>query len=82
MGGGPKPKLEAIMKKVIGRGSLIGRRRIVSDMLEVRELVFTEEIMNAKVRVRNREVEFTYPVQGSERFEEIYYPLVDMLSRL
>ncbi len=32
---GLKPKLEAIMKKVIGRGSLIGRRRIVSEMLEM-----------------------------------------------
>ncbi len=79
---GLRPRLEKIMKEGIRRGSLIGRGRIISDMLEVTALVFTEEETNAGVRVNGRKVEFTYPVKGNETFGEIYYPLVGMLSNL
>ncbi len=79
---GLRPRLEEIMKEGIGRGSLVGRGRIVSDMLEVTALVFTKEETSAGVRVNGKKVEFTYPVKGNEKFGEIYYPLVGMLSNL
>ncbi|CAD5244736.1 hypothetical protein [Thermococcus camini] len=79
---GLRPRLEEIMNKGISRGSLLGRARIVSDMLEVTELTLVKEPREMEVRVDGREVRFVYPLRGNESFDDIYYPLVRMLSNL
>ncbi|NJE10796.1 hypothetical protein [Thermococcus sp. MAR1] len=79
---GLRPRLEEIMNKGIGRGSLLGRGRIVSDMLEVTELTLVKEPREMEVRVDGREVRFVYPLRGNESFDDVYYPLVRMLSNL
>ncbi|ASI99627.1 hypothetical protein [Thermococcus celer] len=79
---GLRPRLEAILNGGAGRGSLLGRGRIVSDMLEVTELILVQEPKEREIRVKGKEVEFIYPLRGNESFDEIYYPLVRMLSNL
>jgi len=79
---GLRPKLEELLDKGIDRGFLLGKGRIVRDMLEITELRFVEGTPKTGVRIQENEVEFLYPVSGSETFEDIYYPLLRMLSTL
>ncbi len=79
---GLRPRLEAILSNGISRGSLLGKGRIVSDMLEVTELTLVNEPREMGVKVEGKEVRFVYPLRGNESFDDVYYPLVRMLSNL
>ncbi|WP_048056583.1 hypothetical protein [Thermococcus sp. 4557] len=79
---GLRPRLEDILNKGISRGSLLGRGQIVSDMLEVTELVLVNESREVEIRIEGKEVTFVYPLRGNESFDDVYYPLVRMLSNL
>ncbi|WP_297090237.1 hypothetical protein [Thermococcus sp.] len=79
---GLRPRLEAILRNGISRGSLLGKGRIVSDMLEVTELTLVNEPREMEAKVEGKEVRFVYPLRGNESFDDVYYPLVRMLSNL
>jgi len=79
---GLRPRLEEVLNNGISRSSLLGRGRIVSDMLEVTELVLVNESREVEVRIEGKEVAFVYPLGGNESFDDVYYPLVRILSNL
>ncbi|AEK73885.1 hypothetical protein GQS_09960 [Thermococcus sp. 4557] len=51
-------------------------------MLEVTELVLVNESREVEIRIEGKEVTFVYPLRGNESFDDVYYPLVRMLSNL